>query len=150
MSSSESISASNTPHTQTHTSFETQRYSTANPYESAFSYSRAVRRGPFIFVSGTTSIDPITGVLLHPSSAYDQSRQIFTNIVEAIEALGGKRECVTRVRMFVRDQGDSGEVGRALKDALGDVMPAATMILGVGFVDEEMKVEIEADALVFW
>lgn len=132
---------------------------TTNPYESLFGYSRGIRKGPFIFISGTTSVatsdrlpdltsessDPI---ILYPDSAYDQARHIFRTIIESIEFLGGKREDITRVRMFVRSDTDSGFVGRALKDSLGDVAPAATMITGSGFVNPQMKVEIEADAVV--
>ncbi|KAF5377975.1 hypothetical protein D9615_006669 [Tricholomella constricta] len=127
---------------------QTQRYQTANPYESKFGYSRAVRRGPFIFVSGTTSIDTTTGTVLHQESAYHQALKIFSEIVSAVEALGGTRQDVMRIRMFVTAGEDSGEVGRALKEAFGEVGPAATMILGARFVSPEMKVEIEADALV--
>ncbi|KAG5646000.1 hypothetical protein DXG03_004602 [Asterophora parasitica] len=129
---------------------ETRRHQTANPYEAKFGYSRAVRRGPFIFVSGTTSIDTSTGAVLHPESAYHQSLKIFDEIVSAVEALGGTRQDVMRVRMFVTAEEDSGDVGRALKEAFGEVGPAATMILGARFVSPEMKVEIEADALVQW
>ncbi|KAG5638740.1 hypothetical protein H0H81_010550 [Sphagnurus paluster] len=128
----------------------TQRHRTANPYESEFGYSRAVRRGPFIFVSGTTSIDPATGAVQHPESAFRQAQAIFAEIVRAVEALGGKRADVVRVRMFVTADEDSGDVGRAMKEALGEVAPAATMIVGAKFVSPEMKVEIEADALVLW
>ncbi|GLB38654.1 putative endoribonuclease L-PSP [Lyophyllum shimeji] len=128
----------------------TQRYQSANPFESQFGYSRAVRRGPFIFVSGTTAIDTETGVVAHPESAYDQARKIFSEIVNAVETLGGKRSDVMRVRMFVTADEDSGDVGRALKEAFHEVAPAATMILGVKFVRPEMKVEIEADAVVLW
>ena len=65
-----------------------------------------------------------------------------------MEALDGTKEDVVRVRIFVTRDEDSGEVGRALKEVFGDVGPPATMILGVRFVSEEMKVEIEADAVI--
>ncbi|RDB14859.1 hypothetical protein Hypma_016352 [Hypsizygus marmoreus] len=130
------------------TTQNSQKFHTSNPYEKQFGYSRAVRRGPFIFVSGTTSIDGTTGVLLHPESAYEQERQIFAEIVGAVEAVGGTREDVVRVRMFVTADEDSGDVGRALKESFGAVGPAATMILGAKFVDAQMKVEIEADAVM--
>ena len=127
---------------------ERRNFQTANPYESKFGYSRAVRRGPFIFVSGTTSIDPTSGQLLHPDSAYNQAVSIFSEIIRAVEAVGGRREDITRVRMFVSADEDSEAVGGALKEALGDVRPAATMIVGSRFVAPEMKVEIEADGIV--
>lgn len=131
------------------------RHQTTNPYESLFGYSRGVRKGPFIFISGTTSTstpespsEPQAPVILYPDSAYEQTLHIFRTIVHSVESLGGKREDITRVRMFVRDDTDCSDVGRALKEFLGDVAPAATMIVGAGFVDPAMKVEIEADAVV--
>jgi enamine deaminase RidA (YjgF/YER057c/UK114 family) len=126
---------------------QSQHYNTSNPYEKTFGYSRAVRRGPFIFVSGTTSIDPITGELMHASSAYDQTIKTYQNIVEAVETLGGKKEDIVRVRMFVKDGCDADDIGKGMKDVMGDIGPAATMIIGAKFVREEMKVEIEADAV---
>ncbi|KDQ54221.1 hypothetical protein JAAARDRAFT_160795 [Jaapia argillacea MUCL 33604] len=125
-----------------------QRYATSNPYEEEFGYSRAVPKGPFVFISGTTSIDPTTGILLHPESAYQQALQIFREIAAAVEKLGGTRDDIVRVRMFVTSDDDAGDVGRALKDSLGDIAPAASMIIGARFVMPEMRVEIEADAVV--
>ncbi|PPR03100.1 hypothetical protein CVT24_012381 [Panaeolus cyanescens] len=125
-----------------------QHYQTSNPYESEFGYSRAIRKGPYIFVSGTTSIEPSTGVLLHPTSAYLQSIQIFEEIIRAITALGGSKDDVVRLKLFVRDDEDGSDVGRAMKEVFGSVRPAATMILGVKFVNPDMRVEIEADAVM--
>ncbi|KDQ23099.1 hypothetical protein PLEOSDRAFT_1114287 [Pleurotus ostreatus PC15] len=124
-----------------------ERFTTSNPYEAAFGYSRAIRRGPHVFVSGTTSIDPTTGAVLFPDSAYLQTQQIFKEIIRALEGLGTSKEDVVRLRIFVTEQSDAGEVGRAMKEAFGDVGPAATMIVGAQFVRAEMKVEIEADAI---
>lgn len=128
--------------------FTRQTYKTSNPYESKFGYARAVKKGPFIFVSGTTSIDPASGIVLHPTSAYDQTLQIFSEIVKAIERLGGGKSDVVRVRMFVTRDEDCADVGRALKEVFGEIEPAATMIVGARFVDTNMRVEIEADAVV--
>ncbi|KAF8644641.1 hypothetical protein AX16_008361 [Volvariella volvacea WC 439] len=130
-----------------------QKYTTSNPYEAQFGYSRAVRRGQYIFVSGTTSVDPSTTsptgspIILHPDSAYRQSLQAFSEILKAVIHLGGKKEDITRIRMFVTYDEDTGEVSRALKETFGDVGPAATMIVGAKFVDKDMRVEIEADAV---
>jgi enamine deaminase RidA (YjgF/YER057c/UK114 family) len=129
-----------------------RKHSTHNPYESKFGYSRAVRRGPFIFVSGTTAVNTTgTGIgkVLYPTSAHLQAIQIFNEVVSAVRALDGKKEDIVRVRIFVTREEDAPDVGRALKEAFGDIEPAATMILGVKFVDPEMRVEIEADAVVF-
>jgi len=126
----------------------TLTYATGNPYESQFGYSRAVRKGQHIFVSGTTSIDPETGHVRHPQSAYLQALVIFEEIVGSVAYLRGSKEDIARVRMFVTAQEDTEAVGRALKESPGDVSPAATMIVGARFVQSDMKVEIEADAVV--
>lgn len=123
---------------------------TLNPYEEKYGYSRAVRRGPFVFVSGTTSIDVSTGEVLHPDSAYRQTRQIFKEIITALEAVEAKREHVVRIRMFVTDEKDSDDVGQVMKEMFGDIQPAATMIIGAKFVSQMMLVEIEVDAVVCW
>jgi enamine deaminase RidA (YjgF/YER057c/UK114 family) len=130
-----------------------RKHKTLNPYESKFGYSRAVRRGPFIFVSGTTAVNVDTtgagfGKVLYPASAHQQALKIFDKILEAVEELDGKKNDIVRLRMFVTREEDAENVGRALKEVFGDVEPAATMILGVKFVDPEMRVEIEADAVV--
>ena len=125
-----------------------QRHKTGNPYEDKFGYSRAMRKGPFIFVSGTTSIDTASGKVLHPKSAYDQTLKIFAEIVLAIETLGGAKSDVVRLRMFVAQEKDGEDVSRALKEVFGDVAPAATMVFGMSFVSADMRVEIEADAVV--
>ncbi|KAF5317554.1 hypothetical protein D9619_013167 [Psilocybe cf. subviscida] len=127
---------------------ETRHYRTANPYELEFGYSRAVRKGPFITVSGTTSTSPLTGVVQHPDSAYEQTRTTFAEIITAIEALGGAKADVVRLRMFVKKEQDAGDVSRALKEVFGEVAPAATMVFGMTFVNPDMRVEIEADAIV--
>ncbi|KAJ2921079.1 hypothetical protein H1R20_g16016, partial [Candolleomyces eurysporus] len=118
------------------TTSQTLYHRTSNPYEGLFGYSRAVKKGPF-----------------HPSSAYQQAIAIFSEIIKAVETLGGEKEDITRVRMFVTRDEDAEDVGRALKESLGGGEgdrggPAATMILGIRFVDKDMRVEIEADAVV--
>src|SRR5262245_24678814 len=128
----------------------TQRYSTSNPYEQKFGYSRGVRRGPFIFISGTTSIEPSTGEVLYPSSAYEQTIAALSEIIVAVEALGATKEDIVRVRMFVTHDEDAESVGRGLKESLGLMLPAATMVIGARFVSSQMRVEIEADAIIMW
>ncbi|KAJ8456983.1 hypothetical protein ONZ51_g11801 [Trametes cubensis] len=127
---------------------ESHRLQTANPYEKLFGYSRAVRRGPFIAVSGTTSIDPDSGQLRFPGSAYEQARAAFAEILRAVEGLGGTPQDVVHVRMYVTESSDADSVGKALRETLGEVGPAATMIVGARFVSPDILVEIEADAFV--
>jgi len=132
---------------------DTLSYNTDNPYESLFGYSRAVRKGPFIFVSGTTSLSPtsLNPTILHPGDAYQQTITALNESVKAIEKLGGKKEDVVRVRLFVRRQGDTADVGKAMKTVFGEEVGckwAATMLVGSSFVEEEMMVEVEVDAVV--
>ena len=131
-----------------HTNGYLQNFQTANPYERKWGYSRSTRRGPFIFVSGTTAVDLETGKVPPGLSAYDQAKIIFAEILNAVNALGGRKEDIARVRMFVTLDEDFEDVGRALKETLGEIGPAATGIVGARFVSDEMKVEIEADAVV--
>jgi len=135
-----------------------QYYDTANPYEKRFGYHRAVRKGAFIFVSGTTAIDPATGKLPTTQGADHQAAFAFEESMKAITALGGTVGDVVRVRMFVARQKDTEEVGKAFsfffnatgEDAREEIGVAATMIVvgAGGFVDPEMLVEIEMDAVV--
>lgn len=107
-----------------------------------------MRRGPFIIVSGTNSLDPSTGEVLYPTSAYHQALRIFTEIFAAVEALKGSKQDIVRVRVFVTVESHITSVGKALKEVLGEVGPAATMIVGAKFISSKMLVEIEADAVV--
>ena len=133
-------------------------YNTANPFEKRFGYHRAVRKGPFILVSGTTALDPNTGLLQHPGSAELQARAAFEEALRAVTALGGEVGDVIRVRMFVARQEDTEGIGKAFSsffnveapDVDAEMGTAATMIVvgKGGFVDSEMLVEIELDAVV--
>lgn len=75
--------------------------STGNPYEKRFGYHRAVRRGPFIFVSGTTAVDSATQELQAPGDASAQAALAMKECISAVKALHGKRDDICRVRMFV-------------------------------------------------
>lgn len=129
-------------------------YSTSNPFESAFGYHRAVRRGPFIFVSGTTALDPSTGQLQHPGNAFLQTCTAIEEALTAIRALGGRGpEDVVRVRMFVGAAECCEDVGRAFHATFGGhkvgVGVAATMlVIREGFVKEGMLVEVEVEGMV--
>jgi enamine deaminase RidA (YjgF/YER057c/UK114 family) len=129
---------------------KTLAYRTANPYEAAFGHSRAVRRGNQIFVSGTTSVSTNSPqpVVLHPPDAYLQTVTALYESISAIEKLGGKKEDVVRVKLYVRRQEDCSRAGEGMKDVLGGGTWAATMIAGVAFVHHDMLVEVEVDAVV--
>lgn len=79
-----------------------QVVATGNPYEAKFGYYRAVRKGPFIVVSGTTSLDPTTSHLLHVGNAKEQAIAAFTEAIKAVLQLDGRKSDVVRVRMFVK------------------------------------------------
>ena len=134
-----------------------QYYNTTNPFEKKFGYHRAVRKGPFISVSGTTAINPNDGKLHYAGNAGKQAIAAFREGVTAVQSLGGTVGDVIRVRMFVARQEDTGAVGEAFSKMFNGASPgvdpeagaAATMIVvgQGGFVDPEMLVEIELDAI---
>ncbi|KAJ5745352.1 Chitin synthase C [Penicillium odoratum] len=135
-----------------------QFYSTASPWEARIGYYRAVRRGNLIWVSGSTSADPNSllsaAQVRFPGDAKQQTRLVLQEIIEAIQAVGGKgAESIVRCRMFVSRKEDCGVVGEAFRELLGkdhggQIGTAATMIVVAdGFVDDNMLVEIEADAV---
>ncbi|KAG9664794.1 hypothetical protein KCU95_g3986, partial [Aureobasidium melanogenum] len=140
------------------TTAKKQCYATNSPWEAKIGYYRAVRRGLFIFVSSTTAVDPSSGAtsskVLHRGDAKAQALIAFQEIIEAIQALGGRgAESIVRTKMFVQRQEDCAAVAEAFSKVLGkqngsDYGTAATMIVVGGFVDPDMLVEIECDAMV--
>jgi len=122
------------------------RFRSASPYESLVGFSRAVRRGSRIVVSGTAPLDEDGETVIGDS--YVQAKRCFEIILEAIEALGGSREDVIRTRMFVIDVGDWDGVSRAHGEVFRDTYPAATMVVVKGLLDPRWRVEIEAEAEV--
>lgn len=120
-----------------------RRFSDGSAYEPLAGYSRAVRRGSRIAVSGTTArVDP------EGAGTYEQSIECLQRIVAAIEALGGRREDIVRTRVFLVPRADWREAARAHAELLGDVAPANTTLTVAALVGEELLVEIEADAEV--
>ena len=116
----------------------------ASPFEERIRFSRAVRIGTRIIVSGTAPIAP-DGTTVE-GDAHTQARRCFQIIVEALEALQASSKDVVRTRMFLVDPADHELVGRAHAEFFGDVCPASTMIAGAVLLDARWRVEIEAEA----
>ena len=124
---------------------ERQKYSSGAKWEKIVGYSRAVRVGSRIYVTGTTATDENSQVV-GVGDAYAQTVQTIKNIEKALKALGAGLENVVRTRMFVTDISRWEEYGRAHGEFFRDVMPAATMVEVSKLIDTEMLIEIEADA----
>ncbi len=116
-------------------------------YESMIGFSRAVRVGPHIAVSGTAPIAPGGGTAC-PGDLYGQTMRCLEIIEKAINDAGGKREHVVRTRIMLKEMHGWEAAGRAHGEFFKDIRPASTMIQIVQAIDPSWLVEIEADAIV--
>ena len=124
-----------------------KNYDSDTKWEPLIGYSRAVRIGDTIRVSGTTATDAI-GDVVGTNDPYAQTTQAISNVKEALNGLGADLTDVVRTRVYLVNIADWPEVGRAHAEAFTDIKPATTMLEVRRLVDPEMLVEIEADAVV--
>jgi enamine deaminase RidA (YjgF/YER057c/UK114 family) len=121
------------------------RASSGSPWEPKVGYSRAVRAGDVIAVTGTVGLEA-DGTFAKGAGA--QTRRALAIIRAAIEALGGQIDDVIRTRIYVTDISGWQEVGAAHAEVFGDIRPATTMVQVARLIDDAALVEIEADAIV--
>ena len=122
-----------------------QRISSGSPFEATIGFSRAVRVGERVLVSGTAPVWPDGSCDPDPAV---QARRCLEIIVEALASAGTGAQDVVRTRMFITDRTYAEAAGRVHAEVFSDVRPASTMVVVAGLLDRRWHVEIEAEAMI--
>jgi enamine deaminase RidA (YjgF/YER057c/UK114 family) len=122
-----------------------ERVASGSPYEQTVGFSRAVRTGQHVYVSGTAPIWPDGSC---DPDAGAQARRCLEIIVAALHEAGAEPADVVRTRMFIVDPADGDTIGAAHAEVFGEARPVSTMVVVTGFLDPRWRCEIEAEAIV--
>jgi enamine deaminase RidA (YjgF/YER057c/UK114 family) len=122
-----------------------ERVASGSPFEPSVGFSRAMRVGERVIVSGTGPVVPDGACPVDPAA---QTRRCFEIVATALAEVGASLDDVVRTRLYLTNVADAGAVGEIHRELFGDVRPAATMIVVSGLLDPAWKVEVEAEAVV--
>lgn len=122
-------------------------YSSGAPLEEKTGYSRMVKVGPFVYIGGTTSVQP-DGTVYGEDSAYEQTKYILEKLVKLLEQGGSKKEDVVRIKGYTTDMKYGAEIARAYSELFHDIKPLFTMV-GTPMLNRPSQlIEIEMDAVI--
>ena len=122
-------------------------YSSGAPLEEKTGYSRMVKVGPFVYIGGTTSVQP-DGTVYGEDSAYEQTKYILEKLVKLVEKSGSKKEEVIRIKGYTTDMKYGAEIARAYSEIFHDIKPLFTMVGTTMLNRPSQLVEIEMDAVI--
>lgn len=123
------------------------KYSSGAKWEDIVGYSRTVKVGSTVFITGTTAVDE-NGIIVAVNDAYNQARFIFMKIQKYLEQAGARLEDVVRNRIYVKDISQWEIIGKAHAEFFGEIKPCCTMVEVRKFVDKDMLVEVETEAII--
>lgn len=126
---------------------ERKNVGSGRPWEEIVGYSRVVRVGQFVYVTGTTATDE-QGNVVGAGDPQSQTRKVLENVDWALEQVGARRDHVVRTRIYVKHISDWERIGRVHREWFGDIRPATTMVEVSQLINPDMLVEIEVDAVI--